>query len=166
MNSSNLIITAIVGIIAIAVFVLIIQFFSKRINFEEEGKLKTAYAVWIVFIITSFSILLNASLKAISNAIEIISGINKSENVLAIIQRVALFTGFTFIWFAAIYFITRFTTAIILGKKTDSIEIDINNYSYFIVRGIILIAFTFSLLAVFENFLRLFSPIIDTPFYH
>ena len=41
MNTSNLIITATAGIIAIALFVLVIQFLSKKINFEEDGKVKT-----------------------------------------------------------------------------------------------------------------------------
>lgn len=166
MNTSNLIITSIIGIIAIALFVLAVQFLSKKLNYDEEGKLKTAFAVWVGFTITSFALLLSSSLKAISNAIEVILGAEKTENTLTIIENVALFIGFTFVWFVVAFFITQFITAILLGKRTDSIEIDRNNYSYFIIKGIILLAFTFSFLSVFENFLRMFSPVLDTPFYH
>lgn len=166
MNTSNLIITTIVGIIAIALFVLAIQFLSKKINYEEEGKLKTAFAVWIGFSIASFALLLSSALKAVSGAIEVILGIAKTENTLPVIEKVALFTGFTFMWFVVTYFITQFITSILLGKRTDSIEIDRNNYNYFIMKGIILLAFTFAFLSVFENFLRMFSPVVETPFYH
>ena len=166
MNTSNLIITAIVGIIAIALFVLAIQFLSKKINYEEEGKLKTAFAVWIGFSLASFALLLSSALKAVSGAIEVILGIAKTENTLPVIEKVALFAGFTFMWFIVTYFITQFITAILLGKRTDSIEIDRNNYNYFIMKGIILVAFTFAFLSVFENFLRMFSPVVETPFYH
>ena len=166
MNTTNLIITALVGIIAIALFVLAIQFLSKKINFEEEGKLKTAFAVWISFSIASFTLLLSSALKAVSGAIEVILGIAKTENTLPVIEKVALFIGFTFMWFVETYFITQFITAILLGKRTDSIEIDRNNYNYFIIKGIILMAFTFAFLSVFENFLRMFSPVVETPFYH
>ena len=166
MNTSNLIITAIVGIIAIVLFVLAIQFLSKKINFEEEGKLKTAFAVWISFSIASFALLLSVALKAVSGVIEVILGMTKTENTLPIIEKVALFTGFTFMWFVVTYFITQFITAILLGKRTDSIEIDRNNYNYFIMKGIILLAFTFAFLSVFENFLRMFLPALDTIFYH
>ncbi|HLO73048.1 MAG TPA: hypothetical protein VK164_03850 [Flavobacterium sp.] len=162
MNTLNLIITTIVGIIAIALFVLAYQFISKKINHEEEGKLKTAFAIWIGFSIASFALLLSSALKAVSGAIEVILGIAKTE----IIEKVALFTGFTFMWFVVTYFITQFITAILLGKRTDSIEIDRNNYNYFIIKGIILLAFTFTFLSVFENFLRMFSPVVNTPFYH
>lgn len=164
MNTSNLIITTIVGIVAIALFVLIIQLISKKINYEEEGKLKMAFALWVGFLTFSFALLLSNCLKATSNAIEVI-GIPKSENTLQIIEKIALFVGFTFVWFVIVYFVIQFISAILLGKRNDNIEIDRNNYGYYIIKGIFFLTLTFSLLSVFENFLRLFSPIVNTPFY-
>lgn len=154
-----------VGIVAIALFILVIQFISKKINYEEEGKLKIAFAVWIGFLTFSFALLLRSCLMATSNAIEVIMGLPKSENALQIIEKVALFVGFTFMWFVIVYLIIQFITAILLGKRNDNIEIDRNNYSYYIIKGIFFLTLTFSLLSVFENFLRLFSPIVNTPFY-
>lgn len=165
MDTLNLIITAIVGIITITLFVLVLQFISKKINYEQEGNLKTAYAVWISFLILSFAILLSSSLKTISNSIEIIQGMPNKEITLQIIQKISLFIGFTFIWFVAIYFITQFLVKILFGKRNDNLEIDRNNYGYYIVKGMLFLTFTFSLLTLFENFLRLFLPIINTPFY-
>lgn len=165
MNTSNLIITAIVGIIAIALFILIIQLISKKINYEEEGKLKMAFAVWVGFLTFSFALLLSNCLMATSNAIEVILGQPKSENTLQIIEKIALFVGFTFMWFVIVYFVIKFISSILLGKRNDNIEIDRNNYSYYIIKGIFFLTLTFSLLSVFENFLRLFSPIVNTPFY-
>lgn len=166
MNTTNLIITVIVGIISIALFVLVFQFLSKKMNYEEEGKLKTAFAVWVGFSIASFVLLLSSALKAVMDAIEVVSGRANKEETLQIIENICLFTGFTFIWFVVIYFITQFITALLLGKRTDLIEIDRNNYNYFIMKGIILLAFTFAFISVFENFLRMFSPVVNTPFYH
>lgn len=166
MNTSNLIISAIVGIIAIAIFVIAIQFISKKMNLEDEGIFKNSFTVWIGCSLISFALLLSTSLKAISNAIEVILGIDKPDNTLTIIEKVALFTGFTFLFFMVVYFIAKFIAAIIFGKRNIKIEIERNNYNYFIVKGIILLVLTFSMLSIFENFLRLFSPIVDTPFYH
>lgn len=165
MNTSNLIITTIVGIVTIALFVLVIQLISKKINYEGEGKLKMAFAVWVGFLTFSFALLLSNCLMATSNAIEVILGQPKSENTLQIIEKIALFVGFTFMWFFIVYFIIQFITAILLGKRNDNIEIDRNNYGYYIIKGIFFLTLTFSLLSVFENFLRLFSPIVNTPFY-
>ncbi len=166
MNTTNLIVTAIVGIITIALFILAFQFFSKQINYEEEGKLKSAFAFWISFSTTSFALLLSSSLKAVSNGIEVIQSTVKTESMLPIIEKIALFTGFTFLWFSVTYVIALFITAILLGKRTASIEIERNNYNYFIINGVILLAFTLAFLSVFESFLRMFSPIVETPFYH
>lgn len=165
MNTSNLIVTTIVGIVAIALFILIIQLISKKINYEEEGKLKMAFALWVGFLTFSFALLLSNCLMATSNAIEVILGLPKSENTLQIIEKIALFVGFTFVWFVIVYFVIQFISAILLGKRNDNIEIDRNNYGYYIIKGIFFLTLTFSLLPVFENFLRLFSPIVNTPFY-
>ena len=166
MNTSNLIITTIVGIVAIALFVLGIQFLSKKINYEEEGKLKTAFVVWTGFMIAGFAMFLSSSIKAISNALEILTEANSDDSTLLVIEKIAIFTGFTFVGFAMIYFITQFVTAIIFGKRTNNIEIERDNYTYFIFKGALLLALTFSPWNVFENVLRLFSPVVDTPFYH
>lgn len=166
MNTPNLIITAITGILSVALFVLLIQFFSRKINHEQEGKLKAAYGIWTGFLTIGFGILLASSLKSISNALAILLNEAKTESTLPIIRNAALFTGFTFLWFTGLYFLTRLMAVMLLGKRTDSIEIDRNNYNYFLIKGIIFLAFVFSLLSVFENFLLLFSPVVKTPFYH
>lgn len=165
MDTLNLIITTSVCIVAIALFVLLVQFFSKKINYVDEINLKTAFAVWISFLTLSFAIMLSSCLKTISDTIEVLQGISNSDITLQIIEKVALYIGFTFIWFVIIYFITQFIMKILLGKRNDNIEIDRNNYSYYIIKGVFFLTLAFCLLPMFENFLRLFSPIVSTPFY-
>jgi multisubunit Na+/H+ antiporter MnhB subunit len=85
---------------------------------------------------------------------------------MQVMQRIAIYTGFTFFFTFATYFIVHNIMKYTLGNRVDSIEMDNNNIGYFILKGVMLILLTIAMLTLFDHFLSWFTPVVDTPFYH
>lgn len=169
MNTQSLIITGITGIVNLSVAILLIQLFTKKIKSktEDETGFKLSYPIWIGLMLIAFGLLLQTALRLLSDSLDIILGADmKEETTGLIIQKVAVFSGFVFVWFVVAFALTRILSVILLGKRSLSIEIERNNIGYVIINGVFLIIMILSLSSVFESFLRLFMPVVETPFYH
>ena len=169
MNNQSLFYPCLVAIIATVLMLMVIQFFAKRQNIksETEEKINTSYAIWISSILIAYFIFLKVAIEQTENAIEIIINPKCVENAFSgVMQRIAINIGFTFIFTFLSYFIVHNVLKLTIGNKIDSIEIEKDNRGYFIIKGIILILLVFSLINIFEHFLRWFAPVVDTPFYH
>jgi hypothetical protein len=55
---------------------------------------------------------------------------------------------------------------LIFEDRKEIKEMENDNISYFILKSILIIGSTIALLPAFESLLKLFLPIIQTPFYH
>lgn len=169
MDKQSLFFTCIVAIVSTYLMLLAIQFLSKRLNIKTElgESIKISYSIWYISILITYSLFLKSALELIENSIEIIIYSKTIENTfIATIQKIIIFTGFTFFFTFLSYFITDKVLQLSFGKRLDSIEIEKENIGYFLIKGILLISFAFSLVTIFEHFLKWFMPTIDTPFYH
>lgn len=169
MNKQSLFFTCLVAVIATALMMMVIQFLTKKLNIKPEtnGKINTSYSVWTGSIFITFFMLLKVALEQIENAIEVIIYSKTIDNTfIAVMQKIAIFTGFTFLFTFLSYYIVHNILKLIIGNRTVSFEIEQNNIGYFIFKGIVLVTLVFSLTAIFEHFLRWFAPVVDTPFYH
>ena len=81
-------------------------------------------------------------------------------------KKIIVFTGFTFIFTLLSYYVVHVLMVFAIGKRDESIEIEKENHGYFIIKGVLLVLLTFSLITVFQHFLGWFTLKIDTPFYH
>lgn len=169
MNKQSIFFTCVVAIFATVLMLMAIQFLSKKLNIKQEKEEKTSvsYAVWLTSIMVSFFIFLKVALDLIENSIEVII-YSKSidDTFITVIQKIATFTGFTFIFTFLSYYIVHNLLKILTGSRLDAIEMEKENLSYFLIKGITLILFVYSIVDISEHFLRWFMPTIETPFYH
>lgn len=169
MDKQSIFFTGLVAIIAIAIMLLIVQFISKRqkINLELEPQINLSYSIWISTIMISFVLFLKVALELIENSIETIIYSKIIDNTfLAVMEKISIFVGFTFFITFFSYYLTSMIMRMLFGNRQLNVEIENNNIGYFIINGISIILFTYSILNNFEHFLRWFVIKVETPFYH
>jgi uncharacterized membrane protein len=169
MNKQSLFFTVLVAVVATVLLLMTLQFIVKKRNIKpaEDGKLNTSYTIWFASILISFFLLLKPALEQIENAIEvIIFSKTIDDTFIQVMQRIAINIGFTYFFTFLAYYTIHNVLKFTFGKRNDSIEIEKNNKEYFMIKGILLILFVFSLITIFQHFLQWFAPTVDTIFYH
>lgn len=169
MDKQSIFFTCLVAIIATALMFMAIQFIAKKLNIkpESEQKINSSYAIWLTSIMITFFMFLKVALELIENSIEVIIYSKTIDNTFfAVMQKIAIFTGFTFIFTFLSCFIVNNILKLTIGNRVDSIEMEKENTGYFIIKGATLLLLVFSLITIFEHFLRWFMPTVETPFYH
>ena len=169
MNQQSLFFSILVAVIATVLMLMAIQFLAKKQNLksQSENKINISFTIWITAIMTSFFLLLKIAVEKTENAIEIII-FSKTINdtFIQVMQRIAIYTGFTFFFTFVIYYTVHNILKYTMGNRVGSIEMENNNYGYFTIKGVIQILLTIALLTIFDHFLNWFVPVVDTPFYH
>lgn len=169
MNKQSIFFTCLVAIVATALMFMAIQFIAKKLNIkpETEQKINSSYSIWLASIMITFFMFLKVALELIENSIEVIIYSKTIDNTFfAAMQKIAIFTGFTFIFTFLSYFIVNNLLKLTIGNRVDSIEMEKENTGYFIIKGMALILLVYSIITIFEHFLRWFMPTVETPFYH
>lgn len=168
MNTPKTISLAIAGLIAIVISLLVIQLLLKKSKSKSEtdGKLKTSYGIWFITLFVAISIVNYKMISILSEAIDNIYKMNTSNIIKETAKATSLFIGLGAVWFVVWFYIANVFAIIIVGKRTEVKEMESDNHSYFLVKGILVIGFILSLLPIFETFLKLFMPSVDMPFYH
>ena len=169
MDEQSLFFTSIVAISATGLMLLALQFLAKKQNLQlqTENKISLAYTFWISSIMVAFFMYLKPALAQIENSIEIIIYSKTIDNTFwAVMQKIIIFVGFTFIFTFLSYFIVHNLLNLLLGKRSNKNESSNENIGYFILKGLLLIFLVFSITTIFEHFLGWFMPIVETPFYH
>jgi hypothetical protein len=168
MNISKSITLTIIGIIAFVIMLLLIQILLMKLKqkSQKDGRYNNAFGIWFTTLFFAASILMNKTITILSEAIDNIYK-NVSGNIFSEIAKTAsLFIGLSALWFSMWYFIANLMSASIFNVRKDIHEIENNNLSYFLIKGILVIGFTLCLLPVFEIILRTFVPNVQIPFYH
>lgn len=169
MDKQSLFFTSIVAIVATALMLMSIQFLAKKLNIksEKEQKITVSYSIWISSIMIAFFLFLKVALELVENSIEVIIYSKTIDNAfIAVMQKIAVFSGFTFLFIFLAYYVVHILLIFIIGKRNESIEMEKENTGYFIMKGVLLILLVFSLITIFEHFLGWFVIKVDTPFYH
>jgi hypothetical protein len=168
MNISKTIILTIAAFFALALLQVITQLLLRKVKAvnADEGKLKLSYAVLFATLFLSGSLIAVKAVSVFSEAIDNIYKINPGNSLLECFKIGSLFIGLSLVWLILWHFIVKAMSVIINGKRNDVKEIESDNYSFFLVRGILLVGFTICFLPVFEIILRSFMPNVQLPFYH
>jgi hypothetical protein len=168
MNTSKTIALTISAIIAIVIMLFIIQLLIRKLKpkSEQDGKLKSSYGVWFACLFMGALIVTGETINLLSIAFDNIYK-NTPNNLFGqIVKTASLFIGLSALWFLLWYVISNLLSVTIVGKRKNENEIEANNVSYFLIKGILIIGFIFCLSSVFEIILRNFMPSIQIPFYH
>lgn len=168
MNTTKSITLAISAIIAIVIMLLIIQLLTRKLKAKSqyEGRLKYSYGIWFSALFISAAFITERMIFSLAEAID---NIQKyiSANILGEVAKTAsLFIGLSGIWFIIWYYIANMLSVTVVGIRKSQNEIDIDNITYFIIKGVLIFGFIYCLSPVFEIILRTFMPTIQIPFYH
>jgi hypothetical protein len=168
MNKQSLFFTFLVAIITILIAMNLISILAKKRNINiSNNSLNTSSILWYLSILLPFFMLLKVSLEMIENSIEVLIYSATTENTfLAVMEKILIYVGLAFVFSAIVFLITEKLITFTFGKRQDSIEMENNNYSYFIFKLSLSTLLVYSLLSVYEHFLRWFLPVVETPFYH
>lgn len=158
----------IIGIVAIAISITIIQFLlrKEKKKSEIEGKIKISFGIWLASILLGATIINLKTITILNEALDYIYKVNANELTIEIAKISSIFIGISAIWLIIWFFIVKVFAVIFVGKRSDENEMENDNYVYFIIKGIMLICFLLGLLPILENLLKAFLPNIEIPFYH
>ncbi len=169
MNKQSLFFTVVVAIVAFILMLLAIQYLTKKMNAKNDSsqKINLSFAIWVSSLLISFFIFLKIALEQVENAIEIIIKMESIDNTFfAVMEKITIFIGFTFLFtFLSLYFMDK-ALQFVFGKRINSIEIEKENVGYFLVKGISIVFFVYSVSSIFDHFLKWFMPIVETPYYY
>lgn len=165
-NVKVLISLTITGIAISAIAITLVKFLLKKSKTNEEKTFTLSYSIWATSLLVAFSILNTKSLVIFSEALDVIYKINVTNPFTEITRTAVIFIAISCAWFWISYILNNYIITLLIGKRVNSNEMDNNNWSYFLMKGISLICFNSCLLIVFGNLLRTFLPHINTPFYH
>lgn len=169
MDITKTILLVSVTIIAFAVSLTVTQLFIKKEKTisENEGKLKLSFAVYISTWVILFSILNLKMIGLVEEFIDSLYKINTNKNpLMEAIKTSAIMISITNVWLVLWYYAGHVFSLILMGKRKPLNELENDNYSYFIIKGIVIISFMSLLMPFFEKLLRMFLPQIEIPFYH
>lgn len=169
MDKQSIFFSCLTAILSTTLMLMIIQYLGKKQNIiiEKEQKINISYSIWLTSFMVAFFILLKVSIEMIENSIElIINSISTDNAFIEVMQKISIFIGFTFVFTFLSYYLVHNVLKLTTGNRIDSIEIQKDNYGYFIIKGLTLIFFVLSIITLFEHFLSWFLPTIETPFYH
>ncbi len=165
MNISQTLTLFITGLISIALLLLALQIkFSKISQNGDDGKLKSSFSIWVGAIFIASSLMISKMLTNLNDALNIYKSFDSS--IISTLKTSSIFLGLSAIWMVILIFIIKILSTLIFEDRKEKQEMENDNYSYFILKSLLLVGSTFALIPAFENLLKLFLPIIQTPFYH
>lgn len=167
MNTTKIITLTVISIVALAISLTLTQVFlrKQKLKSQTEGKIRISYAILFTSWVVSFSMLNVKSLSIMNEYLDIVGKNDSANTLVETLKTSVLFIGLTNVWLIILYYIAKSFSLIFIGKRNDSNEIENNNYSYFLMKGMLAISFIFCLMPVFELILRAFFPSIEIPFY-
>lgn len=168
MNTTKTIILTIAAIIAIAIFLSVINLLLCKIKPQSETdfKIKSAYGIWFAGLFTGSCLTTARIIPFLSEAIDNIYKIGKQAPLYEVAKTTSLFTGLGLIWFLFCYFIAVALSVIVLGTRKDPEEMQLNNTHLFLVKALILVGLIFTLSPALDLLFRMVTPNIPLPFYH
>jgi hypothetical protein len=86
--------------------------------------------------------------------------------IISALKTSSIYVGLSAIWIVILVFIINILSNLIFEDRMEKQEMENDNYAYFILNSLMLVGSTLALLPAFESLLKIFLPIIQTPFYH
>lgn len=166
MNNIKILSLSVIGIVLFIISITLVKFLLKQSKIIPEKTFTLSYSTWTVCLLISFSIINAKALSVINEALDLIYKTQISNVVYETLQITALFIAISVVWFWVSYLLNSYIVILLLGNRINANEIDNDNYTYFLIKGITLISLNSLFLIVFTDFLRTFLPNINTPFYH
>lgn len=167
MDTTKITILTCMAIIAIAASLVIIQLIirKEKAKSENEGKIRLAYGVLFVSCLIASLMLNIKGMTIFGEYMDTFYKVNRNPVLMPVIKTCVLFIGLINIWFVVWYFGLKVFALLFVGKKSAIIEIENDNYVYFLMTGVVFLGFINVLMPVFDIVLRFFLPDLEIPYY-
>jgi hypothetical protein len=158
----------IIIVIGIAINLTIIKLLLSKLykNVDDKTFNKSSFLIEFTSLFIASSILFSKSIYAANEAIDIILKLRLSNTFFETIKVSAVYFGLNILWLLVLYFVSIPLSSIVIGNRIQKIEMDNNNYSFFIVKGLILLGLVIISLSLQESICRIFIPSISIPIFH
>lgn len=168
MNTSKYLAISIAALIAIAMALLVIQLLLFKIKQRAnlDAKLKISYGIWFASLFFAYTIINLKTISLLSEGLNNLYKINGGYNYFEITKTISVFIGFAAAWFLLWFYISKVFVVLFTGKRKTFNEMESDNYSYFLIKGILLIGLIVSFMPIYEIILSAFIPSVQIPFYH
>ncbi|RZJ68707.1 MAG: hypothetical protein EOO50_00575 [Flavobacterium sp.] len=168
MKTQSIALTIVSGLIVFGFLFFLIKIFSRKFKTitETESETKISYSLYTFGILIGGCILFSKAIPLIPQGFEIQWNQHQESFVLEALEFVATVIGFSFLWLGVIHFSVDALTFVIMGKRDEKIEMERNNFSFFLTKSIAFVGLSILASSIIENFLRLFMPTLDMPFYN
>jgi hypothetical protein len=165
MNKQSLFFTFLVAIVVLLIAFNLLILYAKKRKIKTDNT-NISLVLWYSTILVPLFLLLKPALNMIENSIELLIYADSVNNTfIKVMEIILIYTGLTFVFTIVVHLLTEKISIYILDKRDISIEIENNNFYYFIFKLLISTLFVYTLLSVYEDFLKWFLPVY-TPFYH
>lgn len=158
----------IIIVIGIAINLTIIKLLLSKLykNVDDNTLNKSSFLIEFAALFISSSIVFSKSMYAANEAIDTILKLRLSNTFFEIVKVNAVYFGLNILWLLVLYFLSIPLTSIVMTNRTQKTEMDNNNYSFFLLKGLILLGLVMISLSLQENILKVFMPSISTPIFH
>jgi hypothetical protein len=168
MNSLKLISISYFIVISFTLLLSISYLFIKKFKsiFNNDGKLKLSFGIWYGAIFLAGSNVISCLLNVVFEVVDNLIKIGPNKIYLESIKTISLIMGVGFFWFILWFMVVKFLSKLTYLKTNDIEEMEDDNFSYFIIKGAILLGIIFSLSSLLSLIIRALVPTIEVPFYH
>lgn len=155
-------------IIGIAINLTIIKFLLSKVYKINDNNpfVSSSFLTELISMFLASLMLFTKSIYAIDETFEIVYKLRLANPFFEVLKATSLYFGLDILWFVAFYFISIPLTSILFENTNQKIEMEKTNYTFFIIKGLILTGLVIASLSLQESVYRSFIPSISTPIFH
>ncbi len=156
-----------VEIIAFAISLIIAQLLirKERQKSESEGKTNLSFGILFGSWIISISQINYKLINTLNEIYDITFKTNEKNQFLNCTKSTVLFMGVSLFWLIFIFSLTRIINKIFSQNRDNCIEIENNNYVYFLIQGLVFIGMIYCSMPILDILLKYFFPEIEIPYF-
>ena len=168
METNKILLLAVTGIIATLLLLLVIRQLTRKLHPTDEGDAPTpvSYGIWASALVIAGGIILSTALSALGDAVDALYRLNGNNAGFKSVEYAASYTAISVLWLMVWHFIAAYIQPFLLGNRKIKIEAQRNNYTYFLLRGVILIVLVLLVQPLLSLIFHNLVPTVEIPIYH
>lgn len=167
MESNMIIQISIITIASLAISLTLTQLILRKARQRSaiEGRTLLSYAILFFSWVIVFTMINVRSLQVINEYLDNIYKTKTPASLADIVRTTIIFVGLANVWLIVCHLMSRTFSMVIMGQRDRVVEMDNDNYAFFLMNGALFVSVAYCLMPVFEMIVRLFFPTIEIPYY-
>lgn len=146
-------------IVYFGVGILLIKLLLKKVSTkgEEEGNFKLSYTILLAGLLLALTIIFIKSTEPINYNIEYLLSNGGKMDVLGILKNMFLIIGIGLLSFILVFYTAKIFTMFIYKNRNELIEMENDNYTFFIINSVLLVCFSLLILPIIIDIISLLA---------